>query len=751
MKANAGMQAAEALEGAILDVVVNGVAGREPLLLLKDADGTLYAPEEALAQWRLRRQPESFVHEGVTYYRLSGVPGLRLDLVEATQTLQITADPELMEPTSLAYGGTDLGPMTRSATGAFLNYDLMGQLSDGELTLNGAMEVGAFTRAGVGISSFIARTTGGDAGVTRLETHWTFDDPTRMRSLRVGDSITRGGVGGAPLRFGGLQISRNFAVQPGFVTIPLPSLEGSAAVPSVVDVYVNNVLSDSRDIPPGPFEITGVPVVSGSGEVQLVVRDLLGREVLVTQSYYAEPQLLRRGLHDYSYEVGFLRRGFGRRSNDYGALLIAGTHRYGFSDALTGEVHFEATGDVQAAGAGASIVLPGFGLLDASVALSNSGLGQGELIGLAFERRTPHLSFGAVAELTSDDYVSVGSLSGRAPPAASVQVFAGIPLRSGSLGLSYLWREARAQERDVQLLGANASFRLGSLGTLHLAGRHSLEGPGETAVELVLIVPLGGRTSASGGAALRNGSPEVTGSIHKNLPAGAGFGYRAAIAVGETDRFDGRLSAQTSFGTYDAELSWVDGKTGVRATASGGIGVVNDRAFASRKLTQSFATVQVGDYAGVRVYADNQLVGVTDRSGSVVIPRLRPFDRNAIRIEATDLPLDAELSSDERVVRPYSRSGVEVEFDVNRSRGAVLTVRLEDGSALPAGAAVRLEGRPDRFVSAPGGDVYLTGLGKDNVAVAEWGSGVCRFQFPFPETSEPQPHLGEVLCRRIAR
>jgi outer membrane usher protein len=87
-------------------------------------------------------------------------------------------------------------------------------------------------------------------------------------------------------------------------------------------------------------------------------------------------------------------------------------------------------------------------------------------------------------------------------------------------------------------------------------------------------------------------------------------------------------------------------------TASGGIGAVRDHVFASRRLTQSFATVQVGDHAGVGVYADNQLVGVTDASGRAVVPRLRPFDRNAIRIDADDLPLDAQISGAEQIVRP---------------------------------------------------------------------------------------------------
>src|SRR3546814_10276730 len=94
-----------------------------------------------------------------------------------------------------------------------------------------------------------------------------------MRSLSVGDSITRGGIGGLPLRYGGIRFGRNFEVQPGFVTLPMPSLNGSAPLPSVVDIYVNDALVGSLDLKPGPFQVVDAPIVSGNGEVNLVVRD----------------------------------------------------------------------------------------------------------------------------------------------------------------------------------------------------------------------------------------------------------------------------------------------------------------------------------------------------------------------------------------------------------------------------------------------------------------------------------------------
>ena len=739
------------VQEALLSVSVNGSPAGEPVVVLRGPSGAFYASSEQLAMWRLKadRAP-AFMRGGTAYHLLNGIAGLKLEMVEATQTLKIQAAPRLFAQTRIAYPTLELGDEVVGGTGAFLNYDASAQVADGIVTGGGAFEAGVFTGKGVGLAGFVGRWTGGGPEFVRLDTNWTIDDPIRMRSVRFGDSISRGGVGGVPLRFGGIQLARNFAVQPGFITIPLPSLRGSAALPSVLDVYVDGALRDSRDIPPGPFEIIDVPIVTGSGDVQLIVRDLLGREMLYSQSYYTAPKLLRKGLHDYSFEAGFLRRSFGTRSNDYGPLMLSGTSRYGFSNSFTGEAHVEATKDVQTAGVAANAVVGDLAHVGASLAASRSELGQGALAGLTLQRRSRGLSFGLTAEFTTDDYMALGWSKERRPPRSTIQAFAGMPVSFGSLGLSYVRRDGRS-EPDAEFVSANSSFRLGRLGNLHIAARKSVKGDRELAAELFLTLPMGPRGSSSAGASLNNGKVALRSSIQRNLPVGNGWGYHINGTRGAVDGIDGRLMVQTSFGVHDAQLTWRDGKTGVRFSTAGGIGMIAGDAFASRPLTQSFAAVKVGDYPDVRVYADNQLIGRTNRDGRLIVPRLRPFDRNKLRIELADLPLDAEVSGDEATVRPYDRHGVEVSFAAKPARAAIVRLLLTDGTPLPAGSSVRLGTQPVEFVTAPGGEVYLTGLEASNTAIATWSAGSCEFRFPYVDTGEPQPRLGDFRCTRSWR
>ena len=545
--------------------------------------------------------------------------------------------------------------------------------------------------------------------------------------------------------FGGVQLARNFAVQPGFVTLPLPSIEGSAALPSVVDVYVNGAKSGSRELPAGPFQITELPILTGAGDVQLVVRDLLGRETLYSQPYYVAAAMLGQGLHDYSYEAGLLRRSFGLKSNDYGAMMLSATHRYGLSETITGELHGEATSAVQLVGAAAQIVVGKLGYAEGSIASSRSDEGTGAWGRLGFERRTRGLSFGFSGELSSKDYMSVGRAPGHRSPASIVHAFAGLPLGSGSLGLSYLRRDGRG-EPDAEYASASASIRLGRRASLHFAARKSMSANKDLSAQVSLSLSSPHRAHKSAGLSVANGEFRAVAAIEPYRPVGEGVGYRLAASAGAINRVDGAVSANSRFGSHEVQLTWVDGKTGVRLSTAGGIGLISGSAFVSRPLSQSFAKVKVGGYANVRVYADNQLVGRTNGDGTLILPRLRPFDRNLVRIDLADLPMDAQMSGDERRVRPFDRHGVLVDFNVTPARAAIIRVLLANGSALPAGSTLLLNGGTVAFISAPGGDVYLTGLDPQNSAIATWNNGSCQLKFDFSPSQAPQPRLGDVIC-----
>ena len=201
-----GGATASPLEPTLIAVTVNGQESAEPLLLQRDSGGGLYASEALLRQWRIRPPAAAPVSiDGEAWYRIDNDPGLAATFSAGEQSLAIDARPDLFERQSASLAAVEAFEMTPSGTGGFLSYELLAEHSGTGTSLNAAIEAGAFTRLGVGSTGFVAYAGAGRTRLLRLDSSWTIDRPDDLTSIRIGDAVTIGGTGVAPLRFGGIQ------------------------------------------------------------------------------------------------------------------------------------------------------------------------------------------------------------------------------------------------------------------------------------------------------------------------------------------------------------------------------------------------------------------------------------------------------------------------------------------------------------------------------------------------------------------
>jgi outer membrane usher protein len=735
-----------ALEEMFLEMRLNRQPGQSALIL-RQSDGALYARKDDLQRWRLRL-PEvaSLAYRGEEYYPLAAFAGLIYRVDEANQALVAQAPASLFSGIEMRGSGSRLAAPTRPPPGAFLNYDLLLNRTQGNTQRTGLVELGAFGGLGVGVTSFLAQPRGEGTRVVRLDSTWSYDRPEKLDSLRFGDAISGAGSWARAVRFGGAQWATNFSTQPGLVTFPLPGVTGEAVVPSTVDLYVNDALRLSREVPSGPFTITDLPVVSGRGEARLVVRDLLGREQLVVLPYYATPRLLRKGLQDYSYEVGAVRDQFSLASSEYGRALAAGTHRLGLTDRFTGEARGELLNRQKTGGLGAAWLAPELGVLSASAAASSSDRGRGGLLGLGLERQGRAIGFGASAQAASARFVQLGLQPEELAPRQQSQAFASLSTPGfGSLGFGYTHRAFRDRP-DIDLVSATYGVGLARLAFASLAVIRSLGSEARTSATLTVTIPLGERTSAAMTALAQKERHQTLAQAQQSLPAGEGFGYRVLTSASGPDRHEGALAYQSSIGTYTLEAGKGEGLSSVRAGAAGGVALLEGVHF-TRRMTDSFGIVKVPDQPNVRVYADNQPVARTDARGTAFVPRLRPYEVNRIAIEQADLPLETEIDSLSLEASPYFRSGLLMRFGARPARAALLSIVLDNGEPLPAGAIVRI-GEAE-FPVGLRGEVYLTGLSAANRLRATWRGQSCEFDVAYSPGVDPQPHLGRYACRGV--
>jgi len=207
-----------------------------------------------------------------------------------------------------------------------------------------------------------------DTSTMRLDSTYTYADYENRTNYVGGDAISGGFEWTRPLRFGGLQLQHNFGLRSDIVTTPLPSLSGSAAAPSSVDVFVKGEKAFTQQVEEGPFRITNLPVSSPDGKAEVVVRDATGRETRSEISLLSGERMMPPGQFDYTLEAGLARRFYALRSDDYDRSPIGtGSFRYGLNERVTLQAHGEGGARLGNGGVGAVAWLNGYGTLAAAV------------------------------------------------------------------------------------------------------------------------------------------------------------------------------------------------------------------------------------------------------------------------------------------------------------------------------------------------------------------------------------------------
>lgn len=713
-------------------------------------DGLL-VPRAALKRWGLMIPDgvEPVTRNGAALYPLRAFDRFDYRIDDASQTLVIQAQSDQFAGQRIDLDRSRFQQPQTDTPGGFINYDVVHESRSGfDDTTRGTIEFSAFNRLGVGTTRLLARHGRRNTDVVRLNTTFRHDDPGDLQTLTLGDTFSRPGAYGRSVQYGGIRWGTNFGTQPDFTTFPRPNIRGETTVPSTVEVYANDQQRARSSVQSGPFSVRQVPVVTGANDVRLVVRDVLGRQRVITRSFYASRQLLRDGLQDYTYEAGSIRKNYTRRSNDYGRVFGAATHRLGVTDRFTAGSHIEVLADQQTAGlSGTWLASPMLGVLSASLAGSTAEGEHGGLARIGIQRQGRRFSFGASTTRTTVDFRQLGLRPGESAPEQTTRARLGTRLPYGSsVGASYT-TIARRDNDDTRLIGANYSVGLFNGAALSLFATQELE-QDNSFIGITFSASLGDRTSASV-SHRRDGdrfSNDVR--IQRNTPRGSGLGYRisARDGHGEPDRRRAQVTARTGVGTYRAEAATARGDTAYRLSASGGLAMLGGNAFATRRVDGSFGVVDVGDYSDVTVYNDNQPVANTNDNGAALVPDLREYEDNRLSFEQSDLPLGAQLSGSKEKVVPGYRRGVLVDFEVSSSQGALVTVRRPNGQPLPAGASVRRIGSDKTFPVARRGEVWVTGVEQHNRFTGHWDGRSCRFTAKLPDNPGPMPRIGPVLC-----
>ncbi len=718
-------------------------------------DGELWASASAL------RQLGFVLPAGVSDpVRLASLPGVQVQFDAGRQSVAITAPLTLLKLPTTVIGAAGTGAQAASASpGLLLNYDLYGTKGSGNTSsLNAFTEIRAFNGTSVLSNTALTQSarsdaTGWQSRTARLDTTWSRSFQDDLLTLRVGDTLTAALPWSRATRIGGIQLARNFALQPYKTTAPLPAFMGSATLPSEVELYVNGMRQYSGQVPAGPFQLNTLPNINSTGQAQVVLTDALGRATTLNFSLYDTHQLLARGLSDWSVELGAVRQNYGLSSFDYGRDPVAsGTWRYGVTDSFTLETHGEATRGLATAGAGGAWQLGPLGLLSGAAAQSTHDAGSGTQLNLGYSWQNQRLNFGLDSTRTRGDYRDVASLYGSATPTGSGRALVGYSTENlGSFGTSYLYLRYAGQEA-TRFASAYWFKSLGRSASFNVSLNQNLDKRSERNLFVGLSWALDGGTSMSTGVQRDNTRTSYTADAQSSAPSAGGFGWRAGLREGEGQ--SGGQAELNYLGRYGRVATGINAFGDSRyayANASGGLVFMGGEPFASRRIDDAFAVVSTDGVAGVPVKLENRAMGTTNSRGMLLVVPLNAYQNNQLGIDPMQLPADVRLARTKAIVTPSDRAGTLVRFGITPIRAASILLVDSAGQPLPLGSLVRINGQAgEPSLVGFDGVVYLDTLEANNVLNVQTPAGACRVSFDYHKGGDGIPEIGPLRCTKEA-
>jgi outer membrane usher protein len=722
-----------------LDVVLNGQDTGEVLDFKVEAGGLAVAADDL-------RRLGFLLPEGESSVLLSRIVGLRWMVDERRQIINLNAGRGVVRAAKIDLSSNGPAPAAQVSPGALINYNLVATDTRGHTALTGELEARAFGPWGVLESTALVAT---DASriLRRLDTSWSLADPGRMRRYVIGDLVSGGLAWTRPVRMAGVQVSSDFTMRPDLVTFPTPTLKGDVAAASTVDVFVNGEQRYSGPVAGGAFDLASVPVLTGANQISMVVTDATGRRTVESLPFYSSSVLLAPGLTSFDAEAGLLRQGYGGLDDSYATLAASFSARFGLAPALTVEAHGEGAPKMVEAGGGASLDL-GYGVLTLAAAGSVSGSSAGGYFDAAIERVASRFSVAAGVEGVTGDYHDLASFGGEDFPRLRTRLQAGLPLGGASaFNAAYVHTFASADQRipSGDALAVSYSHTLGH-GVSMSASAYANQGVSRgTSIFLTVTAMLGGRSFGLS-ALSTGGSPIFLAQAAKPWTGLDQTEWHMAAQSGQNPQVLAEIGRQTGFGQFSAGVDKLGDATAFQASASGSVVLMDRHLFVAKAIDNSFAVVEAGA-PGVTVYDENRVVGRSDASGRLLVADLRPYQSNALGLNANEVPFDMALQTATLTVDPLARTGVVARFPTRAVAEALIVLVDTEGRPLPVGSRVA-DGSPKGAVVGFDGEALATGLKAHNSLAVRTDDGrACIARFDYAPAKGAISRIGPVTCK----
>ena len=186
---------------------------------------------------------------------------------------------------------------------------------------------------------------------------WFQLDSATHRAISIGDGNTNGGWIGSSIPFAGVRYASDYTSDPTYVSRGAPSVSGFATAPSLLEVYINNVLQIQRYVPEGPFTVDGLPTSAANSDVVMVLTDQKGVKTTQEARPLYNPTFLGRGFSEFRIDSGIATQNVNQPTQYYRGFVTQADVRYGLTDTISAVVLGETINSKNFADVGADFLL----------------------------------------------------------------------------------------------------------------------------------------------------------------------------------------------------------------------------------------------------------------------------------------------------------------------------------------------------------------------------------------------------------
>ncbi|EPL4527027.1 fimbria/pilus outer membrane usher protein [Enterobacter asburiae] len=672
------------------------------------------------------------------------------------QLIKLVSDDSNTTLDRKVYGISDqFMPAEMSGGGGVLNYQLLHNTDKHKSTAGMYSEFRGINNAAIFSNSMVNIFNYSDDKqiiTTRLDTNLTSSWQKTNVSLQAGDTFTDILPWTRAFRFGGIKISNTASLSPGKTNAAPLELEYTPKAPSEVDLLLDGSTAFRQRIPGGPFTLQTLPPQNGFSNAELWVTDRqTGEKTLISKPVYFSADQLKAGAAEWSVGTGFYRSQYGIKSNVYDdELLFSGNLRYGFNRNITLESHTEMAKTLKNAGAGVALLPhPYLGTLTWNYSFSDDEGYTGKRSAATHQWNNSSFYLKFSWENSSEGFKDISALYGNQTARRSIVASMGTgTAKYGFYSVSHIDTMTHSEE-NYQTLSLSWQKGIADLLSLYFIHRMTKGSRNDASYFTGVSIPLGS-THASFNTRYTDGSLFHGLSINDNSWDESGFAWKGQLrSASGYKSADGDIEYRGSHATFTGNAS-TEGTMSLGM--AGSLAYLNNTLHAGRPVDDAFASVSTSGIAGVPVYVDNRLAGITDSSGYLFLPQLSSYQQNKISIDTLGLPAGYEFSDIEKVIVPADRSGNSITFDIKHARAAVLVLTDHQGGYLPAGTVLKMNSAGEEFIVGFEGEAYVTDINEDNTFVAhladagEGVPGTCRGKFTYQSDNSDAVAHTRVRC-----